>query len=156
MQEKLACLVSLLRAQMTMISAKVALPIQRLRPLSTQPPSTWTMMEANEPQPFGQIPDPFTPYHRSGSGGTATHGATTAPPNIYTPLDPYRLCADYFVHTFFAVDCRAEASEPLEGSVRPQAPIFFRRAMSGSSSLFCSSDASRPAEVKLVLSAEKR
>ena len=34
------CFVSLLRAQMTMMSAKVALPIQRFRPFSTQPPST--------------------------------------------------------------------------------------------------------------------
>ena len=34
------CFVSLLRAQMTMMSANVALPIQRFRPLSTQPPST--------------------------------------------------------------------------------------------------------------------
>ena len=32
--------------------------------------------------------------------------------------------------------------------MRPQAPIFFRLAMSGSSSLFCSSDASRPTSVE--------
>ena len=35
----------------------------------------------------------------------------------------------------------------------PQAPIFFRLAMSGSSSLFCSSDASRPTSVENVLNA---
>jgi hypothetical protein len=43
-----------------------------------------------------------------------------------------------------AVVCRAEASLPLDGSVSPQAPISFSAAMSGRSSLFCSSDASRP------------
>ncbi len=38
------CFVSLLRAQMTMMSANVALPIQRFRPFSTQPPSTCTKL----------------------------------------------------------------------------------------------------------------
>ena len=38
----LICLVLRLRAHTTTTSAKVALPIQRLQPLSTQPPSTCT------------------------------------------------------------------------------------------------------------------
>lgn len=38
----LTWLVTLLRAQMTTTSAKVPLPIQRFRPLSSQPPSTYT------------------------------------------------------------------------------------------------------------------
>lgn len=56
--------------------------------------------------------------------------------------------------TLRALVCNAEASEPLEGSVRPQAPIFFSAAMPGSSSLFCSSEARRPAHtLKLGLPA---
>ena len=44
-----------------------------------------------------------------------------------------------------AVVCSAEASLPLEGSVRPQQPISSNAAMRGSSSRFCSSLPSRSA-----------
>ena len=146
----LTWLVSLLRAQMIATSANVPLPIQRLRPLSTQPPCTRRAVvvraEASEPLEGSVSAQQPTLLQRTKGGGeggeghggwsgNSVYGATgwLAGRAARRPPPPPLLN-----------NGQSSAGHSKLLRLRPAATARLKSAIPGSSSCFCASLPSRP------------